>query len=251
MKYLAGVKVAPDFNKVNVFWLARGTENDVEVESILKRSAGHLRHQLSELRVMGVVPYIEFVKDTQYAKVVEVERILATADFGEDYVPVGAGCQLKSEFTMHTHLPPNIKSHIEKVEDEIPEPSLPPMRMDVLGLRHEEIMNKIRNSVKKSHALHRHDVRIPLQNFTNSESVQQNLEDANHDIFNLKKEDFTKFLKKRHFLHKKALCSKKNYRPELELHENEVLEGGTVVSDFLDSVREEKDYVDDSEDVKL
>jgi ribosome-binding factor A len=54
--------VAPDFNKVNVFWLARGTENDEMVEKILKRSAGQLRHELSELRVMGVVPYIEFVK---------------------------------------------------------------------------------------------------------------------------------------------------------------------------------------------
>jgi hypothetical protein len=40
---------------------------------------------------------------------VKVERILATADFGEDYVPVDAGCQLKSEFTLHTPLPPNIK----------------------------------------------------------------------------------------------------------------------------------------------
>jgi ribosome-binding factor A len=54
--------VAPDFNKVNVFWLARGTDNDADVEGMLKRSAGHLRHELSELRVMGVVPYIEFVK---------------------------------------------------------------------------------------------------------------------------------------------------------------------------------------------
>jgi ribosome-binding factor A len=54
--------VAPDFNKVNVFWLARGTESDDMVEKILKRSAGQLHHELSELRVMGVVPHIEFVK---------------------------------------------------------------------------------------------------------------------------------------------------------------------------------------------
>jgi hypothetical protein len=58
--------VAPDFQKVNVFWLARGTENDAEVERILKRSAGKLHHELSELRVMGAVPYIEFVKGTYY-----------------------------------------------------------------------------------------------------------------------------------------------------------------------------------------
>jgi len=50
-----------------------------------------------------------FVPDKQYAKVAEVDRILATAYFGEDYVPVDAGHQLKSEFTLHTSLPPKIK----------------------------------------------------------------------------------------------------------------------------------------------
>jgi hypothetical protein len=40
---------------------------------------------------------------------VEVERILATADFGEDYVPVDASYRLKSEFTLDTPLPPEIK----------------------------------------------------------------------------------------------------------------------------------------------
>lgn len=54
--------MAPDFNKLNVFWLARGTENDTEIERILKRSSGKLRHELSQLRVIGVVPHIEFVK---------------------------------------------------------------------------------------------------------------------------------------------------------------------------------------------
>jgi hypothetical protein len=35
------------------------------------------------------------------------------------------------------------QSHIEEQEDSIPEPPLPPMRMDVLGLKHDEIMNKV------------------------------------------------------------------------------------------------------------
>ena len=50
-----------------------------------------------------------FVTDKQYAKAAEVDRILATADFGEGYVPVDVGHQLKSEFTLHTSLPPKIK----------------------------------------------------------------------------------------------------------------------------------------------
>lgn len=54
--------MAPDFNKVNVFWAARGTENDAVVERILKKSAGQLRQELTTLRVMGVVPHINFIK---------------------------------------------------------------------------------------------------------------------------------------------------------------------------------------------
>jgi ribosome-binding factor A len=54
--------VAPDFNQVNVFWLARGTDNDAVVERILKKFAGRLRQELTELHVMGIVPHIDFVK---------------------------------------------------------------------------------------------------------------------------------------------------------------------------------------------
>jgi hypothetical protein len=50
-----------------------------------------------------------FVTDRQYAEAMQVDRILATADFGEDYVPMDASYQLKSEFTLHTPLPPEIK----------------------------------------------------------------------------------------------------------------------------------------------
>lgn len=110
---------------------------------------------------------------------------------------------------------------------------------------------QIKNALKKSQAPHRHDARIPIPGCANSDSVQHNFEDANNDInYNLKKEDFTKFLmKRRHFLQKKALCGKKNYSPELELLENEVLEAGTVISDLMDIDKEEKDYVDENEDI--
>jgi hypothetical protein len=50
-----------------------------------------------------------FVTDKQYAKAAEVDRILATADFGEGYVPVDTCHQFKSEFNLHTSLPSTIK----------------------------------------------------------------------------------------------------------------------------------------------
>jgi len=106
--------------------------------------------------------------------------------------------------------------------------------------------------MKKSQALHRHELRIPSDNCESGESVQQNFEDSNYNTtFNLKKGDITKFLKRKHFREKKALHGKKNYSPELELYESEVLEDSTVMSDFMNSVYEENDYVDDSEDMSL
>jgi hypothetical protein len=35
------------------------------------------------------------------------------------------------------------QSFVQELEDSIPEPPLPPMRMDVLGLKHDEVMNKV------------------------------------------------------------------------------------------------------------
>lgn len=51
-----------DYKILNVYWLARGTADDEQVETILKKTAGFLRHELSQLRVMGNVPTINFVK---------------------------------------------------------------------------------------------------------------------------------------------------------------------------------------------
>lgn len=52
----------PDYKLLKVYWLARGTTNDELVDKILQNNAGLLRHELSQLRLMGVVPIIEFVK---------------------------------------------------------------------------------------------------------------------------------------------------------------------------------------------
>lgn len=54
--------MTPDFKGVNVFWIGKGTENDDNIEKLLCSNAGALRHELSQLRVMGVVPKITFVK---------------------------------------------------------------------------------------------------------------------------------------------------------------------------------------------
>ena len=45
------------------------------------------------------------------------------------------------------------QSCIEELEEGIPEPPLPPMRMDVLGLKHDEVMNKVCKHVAKMEKL--------------------------------------------------------------------------------------------------
>lgn len=59
---ISRVKVASDFTRVNVYWLAKGSRHDDQTEMILSRNAHSLRHELSQLRIIGSVPRIEFVK---------------------------------------------------------------------------------------------------------------------------------------------------------------------------------------------
>lgn len=121
------VLVSQDFQNINVYWLAKANENDAAIETLLKKCSGHLRHELSQLRVMGEVPRIHFVKDLEFAKFVEVERILKGADLGKDDIEE------------------SIDGH--PMDDRLS--SLPEMRHDVLGLNHSIMMSKITQKLAK------------------------------------------------------------------------------------------------------
>lgn len=54
--------MAPDFKCINVFWIAKGNDTDEVVEKLLEENACALRHELSQLKVIGVVPMIQFLK---------------------------------------------------------------------------------------------------------------------------------------------------------------------------------------------
>jgi ribosome-binding factor A len=103
------VQISPDYMALNVFWVARNAQNDEIVEKLLKKNAGFLRHELSSLRVMGVVPIIQFVKDKHFSKIVEVESRLAKADFGEDHIPTEMATKLKSQMELFAPLPSAVK----------------------------------------------------------------------------------------------------------------------------------------------
>jgi hypothetical protein len=106
--------------------------------------------------------------------------------------------------------------------------------------------------MKKSQAPHRRELGIPLASSTNSESVGHNANDDNHDVtFNLKKEDFTKFLKKRQLLQRRALRSK-NYSPEMDMRENGVSENVALTADCMESAEDDDDdYIIENGDVSF
>ncbi|GLV40129.1 uncharacterized protein CBL_03723 [Carabus blaptoides fortunei] len=182
----------------------------------INRHAGTLRHELSQLRVVGVVPMIHFVKDREYAKLIEVDIRLAKADFGDDYVPVEPSYKFRSNFYLNTTLPETVKEQIQALEgddscDNIEE-SLPSMRMDVLGLNHTDIMTKVQKGIKKSQALHRKSTEIKDKNIP----ISMNEDPIQYTSNKQQREAFTQFLIKRQILQAKAKREKDKYSPEYE-----------------------------------
>lgn len=103
------VKVTEDFKLVQVFWGAKGTESDDVIGSLLSKNAGKIRHQLTELRVIGMVPKIMFCKDKQLAQLIEIEKNLEKADFGDDYIRPDPVAKLKTQLELNISLDPRIK----------------------------------------------------------------------------------------------------------------------------------------------
>lgn len=140
---VTGVKVCQQFHGLHVYWLGSTDNDDKLVEQRLASIAGPLRHELSQLRLMGEIPRITFIKDRTYALVKEVNERLLIADFGEDYDPTGgrnARKEFQTEYEAEDIL--NSTSDIES--------TLPPMRHDVMGVDHKAIMSRIKGSMNKT-----------------------------------------------------------------------------------------------------
>ncbi|XP_005185588.2 uncharacterized protein LOC101896767 [Musca domestica] len=160
------VKISQDFAYVNVFWVTTGdVAKDALLEQELLHCTGLLRHELSQLGLMGVVPRIKFVKDKIMSNIVQVESLLKNMDFGpedenkeelEDYVK-NATDVVKNEFYGNKVTTANAETTIQQHSGEditaIPPvlgAKLPEMRHDVLGLDHKGIMLKILTKMRKS-----------------------------------------------------------------------------------------------------
>ncbi|XP_036730784.1 putative ribosome-binding factor A, mitochondrial [Balaenoptera musculus] len=88
---LSKVSLTADFSACRVFWRTTVSEaRNASMEAVLRRSAGPMRHLLMSQQTLRNMPPIVFVQDKKNAAVVEVDRLLAIADFGppdeEDFV---------------------------------------------------------------------------------------------------------------------------------------------------------------------
>lgn len=130
------VRITSDFHLVNVYWMTKRMDSTATLKQMLEPIARRIRHELSQLRLMGEVPNIIFVHDRSMAKLAEVDHLLAKADFGDDYEPLTPAAHRAA--MMRNDFSPSSANSADAVGFR-----LPPMRQDIFGLDRGEIMNKI------------------------------------------------------------------------------------------------------------
>uniref|UniRef100_A0A1A9W1Z3 Ribosome-binding factor A n=1 Tax=Glossina brevipalpis TaxID=37001 RepID=A0A1A9W1Z3_9MUSC len=217
------VKISPDFGFINVYWVTTGNIlHDEKLETELKRCSGLLRHQLTQLDLMGEVPRIKFVKDKLYNNMFEVEAILKTINLEEDeqmqeYEDIAKEALEENFYCIKKNTEINeTDSEKTKVTDgavlSVAQPNVPVMRHDVLGLDHKGIMMKILTKMRKSkHAWELHQQHISVQRNQNTTMFQERLKKklvvSPNDL-----EKFEDFLAKRREI--KNTPERKKYRAD-------------------------------------
>jgi len=238
---ISHVKVSPDFLGVNVYWLAKGTDNDDKIEELLHRIALSLRHEMSQLRLMGEVPKIHFVKDKQYAKIVEVDIILDKADFGDDFIPHDTRHLIRSE------LSGDLSSSEVLVENE---EILPEIRHDVFGLNQKDIMDRIKQSMTKTRsAWERYELgAVPSEEENDKAARPTNISSTNQQVKEIvtaeREAEFTKFLERRKTNRKQSAKDVHNLQSVYEYNKQHNIES------YEETNQNDEDYLEDEYDSK-
>ncbi|XP_067636174.1 putative ribosome-binding factor A, mitochondrial [Eurosta solidaginis] len=203
------VKISPDFTCINVYWLGNGEAiADATLETELRRSSGLLRHELSQLMLMGEVPRITFVREKKFINTAEIEDILRNIDFtaieetdaAVDICKEASGRKEPSErknlvanMMQSEFYGKSVQKELSKLEKD---EEFPEMRQDVLGLDHQLIISKLLTKMRKSQQAwedHTNSRRVVTEVVTvNRESLEQVQEKIAEAA-----ERFEKFLAKR------------------------------------------------------
>uniref|UniRef100_A0A670IAN5 Ribosome binding factor A n=2 Tax=Podarcis muralis TaxID=64176 RepID=A0A670IAN5_PODMU len=82
---LSKASLTSDFSVCRIYWKTTGSvEHDDYIEKVLQKSGPRIRHLLISHQVLGTVPSLVFVRDKEDAAIREIEKLLATADFGPE-----------------------------------------------------------------------------------------------------------------------------------------------------------------------
>nr|XP_034191060.1 uncharacterized protein LOC117609174 [Osmia lignaria] len=150
---ISHVDITKDFKHLNIFWIDNNVNTKSDTTELLNKCAYKLRHELSQLKVIGCVPPVHFVKCKGISQLKEVEEKLKTLDFGEDHVPSlysnAINCTVISKTSLSEEKEVSKNENSENV-DNVFSVTLPKMRHDVFELDHFRIMSKIKSSLNKS-----------------------------------------------------------------------------------------------------
>ncbi|XP_050295547.1 putative ribosome-binding factor A, mitochondrial [Anthonomus grandis grandis] len=215
------IMMSPDNEHIRIFWIANESADSTEVENILNRNAGRLRHELSTLRVMGQIPNIVFVKDRNYYKIMEVQERLLKADFGEEE---NYEDKLKTDFEILTTLEftgnqGKEETNLEDIQD------MPPMPQNVLGLEHDAILKRVRKGMTASKAPQRSSETSGWAKWSEFKQDQPiNMDPVTFANQQEQRKAFKAFLQKRQLLRSKQNKKDKRFNLEKELIEDEMQE---------------------------
>ncbi|XP_022225207.1 uncharacterized protein LOC111075965 [Drosophila obscura] len=129
--HVTRVNISGDFSHINVYWLGRTDAQENALEPELWRYSNHLQHELTQLRLMGKMPRIKFVRDQPATNHFQLQGILSDLNFNKHFLREKAMDYSARQKVLLTDM------------------SWPKMRQDVLDLNHNCIVDKIISKIRK------------------------------------------------------------------------------------------------------
>ncbi|SPP86464.1 blast:Putative ribosome-binding factor A%2C mitochondrial [Drosophila guanche] len=125
--HVTRVKISCDFSHINVYWLGRTCSQEDTLEIELKRCSSHLQHELTQLRLMGKMPRIQFVRDKPATNHYQMQGLFSDLNLNKN---------LSTENEMRQNV---LATNVQ----------WPKMRQDVLDLNHNHIVDTIVCKMRK------------------------------------------------------------------------------------------------------
>lgn len=139
---ITGVNVCQRYHGLNISWTATGTDDLDYVEQKLAMISRRLRHELSQMQLMGNIPHIRFVRDRELSYFTELDALIAKADYGPDHMQSNTSeSDLEKDFQPESEPSGDLKGINS---------TLPAMRNDVFGLDRSLIIGRIKQHMSKS-----------------------------------------------------------------------------------------------------